>query len=124
MVKWLLVLMAMFTLAASAADVTGTWKASTETPNGTMESTFVFKVDGAKLTGTVSNPMGGENPISDGKIDGDALSFVVAISFNGQDFKLNYAGEVTGNEMKLTITMPALGGGDPRSFEMTAKKVN
>jgi opacity protein-like surface antigen len=118
--KWLLVLFAAFALTASAADVTGTWKASTETPNGTFETTFVFKVDGTKLTGSTTNQMMGEKPISEGKIDGDDLTFTVNADFNGNQIKLDYKGKVTGNEMKLTLTLP---GGD-RTFDMTAKKVS
>ena len=46
---WLLAGIALFAIPALAADVSGTWKASTETQNGTFETTFVFKVDGEKL---------------------------------------------------------------------------
>jgi len=117
--KWLLVLPAVFAFTASAADISGTWKASTETQNGTFETTFVFKVDGAKVTGSTSNMMMGETPISDGKIEGDNLSFVVNANFNGNEFKLDYKGKVNGNEIKLVLTLPR---GD-RTFEMVAKKV-
>ena len=117
--KWLLVLFAAFAFSASAADVAGTWKASIETPNGKFETTFVFKVDGAKLTGTTSSQMMAETPISDGKIDGDNLSFTVNANFNGNEVKLNYKAKVTGDEMKITLELP---GGD-RTFEMVAKKV-
>jgi hypothetical protein len=112
------ILMALFAVAGCAADVAGTWKASVETPNGSFENTFVFKVDGNKLTGTSSNQMMGETPISDGKVDGDDVTFNVVINRDGNEFKLAYKGKVTGNEMKLTITLPQ---GD-RTFEMTAKK--
>ena len=64
--KWLLVLFAAFAFTASAADIAGTWKASTETPNGTFETTFVFKVDGTTLTGSTTNQMMGEKAISEG----------------------------------------------------------
>ncbi len=116
--KRLPVLMLLFALCGFAADVAGTWKASVETPNGNFENTFVFKVDGTKLTGTSANQMMGETAISDGKVDGDDVSFNVVISRDGNEFKLAYKGKVTGNEMKLTISLP---GGD-RTFEMTAKK--
>ena len=43
--KWLPILLAAFALTASAADVTGTWKGTAETPAGTIERTFIFKVD-------------------------------------------------------------------------------
>src|SRR5260370_208962 len=118
--KWLLVLMTAFALTASAADIGGTWKATMETPNGSMENTFVFKADGANLTGTISNEFMGELPISEGKVDGDSVSFVGTISGDGNEFKLMYKGKADGKEMKLTITLP---GGD-RTFDMTAKKTS
>lgn len=116
----LLSLLAALALTASAADVAGTWKASLETPNGNFENTFVFKVDGAKLTGTVSNQMSGEQAITDGKIDGDSVTFTVTSNFNGNEFKLNYSGKVTGSEMKLVMSVV----GRDRTFEMTAKKAS
>jgi hypothetical protein len=117
--KWLPVLMMVFVLALCAADVAGTWKASVETPNGTFESTFTFKVDGNKLTGTVASPMG-EAPISDGKVDGDDVTFSVVRSRDGQEFKLAYKGKVKGNNMTLTLTVPGM----DQTFEMTAKKAS
>ena len=107
--KWLLVLMAGLVLTASAADVAGTWKATMETPNGSMENTFVFKVDGAKLTGSTSNEFLGELPIADGKVDGDSIEFNVTASRDGNEFKLTYKGKMDGKDMKLTLTLP---GGD------------
>ena len=115
--KWSLVLMMVCALTLCAADVAGTWKASVETPNGTIEATFVFKVDGSKLTGTASSPMG-EAPISDGKVDGDDVSFNVVRSRDGQEFKLAYKGKVKGNEMMLKLTVPGM----DQEFEITAKK--
>jgi len=117
--KWLLVLAMACCLTLCAADVAGTWKASVETPNGTFESTFVFKVDGNKLSGTVSSPMG-EAPISDGKVDGDDVSFAVTRSRDGQEFKLTYKGKVKGNEMMLTLSVPGM----DQTFDMTAKKTS
>lgn len=117
MTKWFFIVAAVFALTASAADVAGTWKASVETPNGNFESTFVFKVDGTKLTGTVTSQMG-EAPISEGKVDGDKVSFALNREFNGQSFKITYDGTVNGNEMKLTVHFP----GREEGIEMTAKK--
>lgn len=123
MTKWVLVLIAIFALTASAADIAGTWKSSMETPNGTFESTYVFKVDGNKLTGTISMGQMGEAQISEGKVDGDSLSFVVVREFNGDQFKTTYKGKVAGNEMKLTMTFQ-MQGGEERTVELTAKKVS
>lgn len=112
----LLVLTALFALVALAADITGTWKGSVETPNGTRETTFNFKADGDKLTGTVAGGRGGESPIENGKIDGDNVSFTVNRKFQDREFKQEYKGKVDGSSMKLSFQM-----GD-RTVEMTAKK--
>src|SRR5450759_201727 len=80
---WVLALMAVCAIVALAADASGTWKASVETPNGTMENTFTFKVEGDKLTGTITMGQMGEAPISEGKVDGDNVSFAVVREFNG-----------------------------------------
>ncbi len=125
MTKWLLVLLALFAMSASAADITGTWKGSMETPQGAMDITFTFKAAGNALTGTVSNPMGGDNPISEGKIEGDALSFVLAVDFGGNAMKISYKGKVLSEkEMALTMTFPGFGGGEPMSMDVKAKKTN
>ena len=116
--KAIFFLLVVFVLTASAADVSGTWKAAIETPNGALETTFQFKVDGNRLTGSTSNQFMGEAPISDGKVEGDNLSFTVNANFNGNDVKLNYKAKVTGDEMKLTLEIP----GRDRTIEMTAKR--
>ena len=109
-------LAALAVLCVQAADVSGKWKAEFNTPDGQKrESTFTFKVDGGKLTGTIASQQG-EAQISDGKVSGDDISFTVVRNFNGDDVKLQYKGKVSGNDMKLTVEF-----GD-RSFEMSAKR--
>jgi hypothetical protein len=102
--KRLILLLAALALAAVAADITGTWKATAEGPNGTIERTFVFKVDGGKLTGETTSPIMGKSAILDGKVEGDNLSFSIVVNFQGNEMKVNYKGKVTGEEMRLTAT--------------------
>uniref|UniRef100_Q01QE2 Lipocalin-like domain-containing protein n=1 Tax=Solibacter usitatus (strain Ellin6076) TaxID=234267 RepID=Q01QE2_SOLUE len=116
--KWLLVLLAVFAMTAAAADVSGTWKATVETPNGAMETTFVFKVDAGKVTGTTTMGQMGETAISEGKVDGDTVTFAVVRQGQNGEFRINYSGKATGDEMKITATIPAM----DRTFEMTAKR--
>jgi hypothetical protein len=116
---WILALMAVCSLAALASDASGTWKATVETPNGAMENTFTLKVDGDKLTGTITMGQFGEAPISEGKVDGDNVSFLVVREFNGNQFRINYKGKVAGDEMKLTGEVVGM----DRTFEMTATRV-
>lgn len=112
----LLVLTAIFAFVAAAADITGTWKASMETPNGTRETTMKFQADGEKLTGTVSGGRGGDAQIENGKIKGDKVSFTVTRKFNDNEFKMNYKGKLDGDTLKLQVEA------GERSFELTAKR--
>jgi hypothetical protein len=116
---WILALVAVCSVVALAADASGTWKASIETPNGTMENTFTFKVDGDKLTGTITMGQMGEGPISEGKVDGDNVSFAVVREFNGNQFRINYNGKISGDEMKISGEVVGM----DRKFELTAKRV-
>jgi hypothetical protein len=109
----LTVLAVIMAASAMAADVTGKWKASAPGPDGqTMEIVFTFKADGATLSGSVLSPMG-ETPITEGKLEGDAISFTVDVG----DFKILHKGSVSGDNMKLKVEM-----GD-QSFDMAATRV-
>ena len=44
-------------MALAAEDANGTWKATLTTPNGAMTNTFVLKIDGDKVTGSISSDM-------------------------------------------------------------------
>ena len=112
----LTVAFALFTTGAFAADISGKWTAETKGRDGeTRTQTFDLKQDGGKLTGTVSSPMG-DSQISDGKIDGDNVSFVVKMERNGNEMKLPYTGKVSGNEIQFKVESPR------GTREMTAKK--
>jgi len=117
--KWVFCLMALFALTASAADISGNWKGTAETANGTVERTFVFKVDGHKLTGETTSNMFGKSTIEDGKVDGDDVSFSVTVNIQGTEGKVNYKGKVAGDTIKFEIEVQAIG----QTLEMTAKRV-
>jgi len=119
MVKTLLMILTL-AITALGADVTGNWKATAEGPNGPMERTFAFKQDGAKVTGETVSSLFGKSAITDGKLDGDALTFTITVKFEDNEMKLNYKGKVSGNEIKFTVEVP--GGG--QTIEWLAKKVS
>ena len=105
--------------AALAQGVDGKWVAQVPGRGGqTRETTFTFKAEGAKLTGTVSGQQG-EAPISDGKITGDEISFTQTLEVQGNSIKLLYTGKVTGDEMKMTRKRD---GSDQPATEFTAKR--
>jgi hypothetical protein len=105
---------------AWAASVDGKWVAQVPGRGGQpRETTFTFKADGAKLTGTVSG-MQGDAPISDGTIKGDDISFTQTFNAQGNSIKLIYTGKVSGDEIKMTRKRD---GGDQPATEFTAKRV-
>jgi hypothetical protein len=80
--------------ATPAADVSGKWKAETLLGSGGGElpvpTTFTFKVDGNKLTGTVSSPSG-KFEIQEGKADGGTILFSIVVG----GAKILYDGLIT-----------------------------
>lgn len=113
-------LLTLGTVAALAADISGKWTADVPGRNGNTQTiTMTLKADGAGLTGTITTPRG-DSDISDGKIDGANVTFDQKVSFNGNDFTINYAGVVSddANSIKFTRTM-----GDRPPVEFTANRV-
>jgi hypothetical protein len=100
--KRLLLSLAFFALSAFAADPTGTWKVTAEGPNGSMDRTFTFKVDGAKLTGETNSELVGKSTLEDGKVDGDTISFNITFELQGNQMKTSFKGKTTGDEISLS----------------------
>jgi hypothetical protein len=95
----LLLVGGLTTFAQNTLD--GNWKGTRETPNGTFEVNYTFKVDGNTLTGTWKTQFG-ETNLENGKIDGKKFSY--SISFN--DRKIDYTGEVVSdNELSIKNEM-------------------
>ena len=119
-------LVAAFSLLA--ADVSGKWVAEQPGRNGgpPRQVTFALKADGAKLTGTMTGGMGrgGAAPapveITDGKVDGDKVSFTVKRETPNGTMEMKYNGTVSGDEMTLKYTMQGPDG--PMERELKAKK--
>ena len=125
-----ILLMAGF--AALAADVTGKWVAEVQGRNGnTQQMTFTLKAEGSALTGTVMGGMGGRRggggggapqaaEISNGKVDGDKVSFEVKREFNGNEFVTKYEGTLSGDTLNLKETRNGQNG--PTTRDISAKR--
>ena len=116
----LVLLSCALALAAFAADVTGKWTYEMQGRNGAMTGTLNLKADGNTLTGTVTG-RGGETEISDGKIDGDTVSFIVIREFNGNKVTMKYTGTVSAEGIKFKVESV---GTDRPAREFTAKKAS
>lgn len=101
--------LALGSMTALAADLSGKWTADVQGRNGTQTITFNFKVDGSTLTGTITTPRG-DTDISNGKVDGNNISFDQVLNFNGNSFTMSYKGTAQDDgTIKFTRTF---GGGD------------
>lgn len=98
--------------SAFAADVTGKWVSESQgrQGQGPTQTTYTFKVEGATLTGTVSGRQG-DTEISDGKVNGDEISFTVVRKMGEMEMKMLYKGKVAGDEIKFTMEMEGGMGG-------------
>ena len=109
-----------------AAEPSGEWTWTAPGRNGGPDrtNTMTLKVEGVKLTGHVASagrdgkPV--ETPITEGKVEGDTVSFSVVREFNGNSMTNKYSGKVTAD--KLTGKME--GGRDGQSRDWEAKRIS
>jgi hypothetical protein len=101
-----------------AADVTGRWTATFTTQVGEQSYTFEFVVKGNQLTGTAKGNLLGESKITEGKVDGDKISFVENGTYMEMPLRIVYTGTVTSNdEIKLSRNVA-----DIATEELVAKR--
>ena len=113
--------------AAFAADVSGKWVYEQPGRGGgdPTKVTVTLKNDGGKLTGNISRPGRDgnvmETPITDGKVDGNNVTFKTSQQMGGNAITVDYSGTLSGDELKLKITRPGRDG-NPMTTEFTAKR--
>jgi hypothetical protein len=92
--------------AQGNANVAGKWESKFTTPQGdTMTTTFTFKQDGDKLTGTVAGGRGGETPL-EGTVKGKEVKFTVTRQTPNGEMKSEYTATVEGDTMKGSAVTP------------------
>src|SRR5580693_43343 len=105
-------LTALTCVLALAADIDGKWTVQTQGRNGAQTQTLTLKFDGSTLTGSLQGGRGGAVDITEGKVDGANVSFkVTRAARNGGNQTTTYTGTLAGDDLKLTISRPAGGGG-------------
>jgi hypothetical protein len=104
--------------AAWAAGATGKWTATFNTQVGEQTYTWDLTATGSKLTGkyTSSN---GNGEISDGKIEGDDLSWVEMLKFQDMDLRIVYKAKLSGDELRISRNVA-----DIATEEGVAKRAN
>lgn len=88
-------------------DISGTWKLTYTTPDGSEESTADLSMsrDGT-ITGTVTNPhRGGVTNIISGYLSGDKFSFTINIPVEGNPADVIFSGTFDGSALKGSISV-------------------
>jgi hypothetical protein len=118
---------ALLALAAQGADINaepkldGVWKWSFTMPDGTSSSPKVrLKREGDALTGTSTPRPGMAIPITDGKIDGDKVSWTILREAAGRKATTRYEGQIKGDTIKGHIHSDW--AGETRQYDWSAKR--
>jgi hypothetical protein len=139
-------ILAATTVALTAADISGKWQwtasmgrrggapgAPEAAPGGpgarggqARTNTATFKVEGEKLTGTVTMPgrggaAGTDIEIKNGKVKGNDVSFDVVRDMGGNEMTTKYSGKVEGDTIKGKMEMDMMG--NPRTNDWQATKI-
>ncbi len=113
-VSWMSAL--VFATAAVVAAQTGPagkWTGETQGRQGPQPITLELRVAGTALTGTLAQGPAPAAELKNGKIvDASTISFTVERAGRGGDpIMINYTGKIAGDDLTLTVELPAGGGG-------------
>jgi hypothetical protein len=108
----LLSLFAVLVVAAPAsaqANVAGKWVLTVQSPEGGTDVTAVFAQDGTTVTGALESPMVGGMDMADGKLEGNKLTFVAHVDYDGQMFAIEVSADVEGDAMRGSFYLAEMG---------------
>jgi hypothetical protein len=91
-------------------SVDGSWKIVVNSPMGKQESTLDLKAEGAVLTG-MQGAQGGTQPIKDGKVDGDTVTWSNSIT-SPFPMTLEFTGKVEGDSLNGKVKAGSFGSFD------------
>jgi len=103
-------LIATAVLAAQASGFAGTWTASFDSQVGVQTYTYTFQVEGNKLTGRAKSA-NGDYEIANGKVEGDKISFVENMDYQGMALAIAYEGRLTApDQIQFKRDVGGMGG--------------
>jgi hypothetical protein len=115
---WVAVLLIPSVALIRAADISGQWKASFDTQIGQQNYTYTFAVKESTVTGKAKSD-NGESDILEGKLEGDKLTFLEILNFQGMELRIQYTGKiVSADEIRFTRQVA-----DFATEELVAKRV-
>jgi hypothetical protein len=103
------------------ANPTGTWKWTVNFGGNEMERVLKLKLEGDKLSGTLSGGPAGDAKIEDAKYKDGEVTFKIQREFNGQKFTIHYSAKVSGDTLKGKSEIDR-GDGEKVSRDFEAKR--
>lgn len=97
----------LFSLCASAADLSGDWYFEVQSPNGPGYRDVLFRQEGSRIIGFIDSDSASGRFV--GKVSGDDLEFTAVLEFGGQPMAAVYKGRIDGDRMSGTIEYGAYG---------------
>ena len=107
--------------AEEKPNPTGTWKYTADVNGQSIDVTIKLKLDGDKLTGTVS-VADTETKIEDAKYKDGEVSFTAKPEFNGNKVTIKYTGKIKGDTFKGKREIERNGETTTREFEAKRAK--
>ena len=107
--------------ADDKSNPTGTWKYTADVNGQSIEVTIKLKLEGDKLTGSVS-VLDTETKIEDAKYKDGEASFTVNRDMDGNKFTLKYKGKFKGDTFKGKRELERDGETNTREFEAKRSK--
>lgn len=105
------------------ADPSGTWKWTVERNGQKREVTLKLKLEGGKLSGSVTTGKDTDTKIEDGTFKDGEVKFSVTRERNGEKFTSKYSGKLDGDTIKGSYETTIGGKDQKREFEAKREKV-
>jgi hypothetical protein len=114
----ILTLALLFILGSAVGDVSGNWHGSFRVDGGDHDvpQLLLLKEDGTKLTGSGGPDATERYPISNGRVNGDRVTFEITTG----DWEFSYDLQISGPQMSGKLVLKS--ANDSRSAEVTLKE--
>lgn len=86
----------------SAANVVGTYTVLIQPPGQSLPGTLTIVQQGSVLSGTLTTELG-DSPFSDGRVNGNEISFSGNVTVGGQVIAFSVKATLTGNQLSGTV---------------------
>lgn len=87
------------------AVATGTWTLNINLGSGDLAATLALQQEGERLTGSIQGGMGNGEIANGSAGPGGEVRFTIPVTLEGQTVEAIFAGRLTGNEIRGTVTI-------------------